>query len=234
MFCKKCGKELSESENFCPQCGTPTIEQPASVTSNSTTPKKKTKTTSPAVVIIVILVVLFLLGIIISISSMNSVLNETEGSSITPVINNTNPTITAEDVVTGKDWEFKIKDIVFSQRINPPSTPSFYTYYQVKDTNNTYLCITLDVKNLSELDLSASNFATVKVKYDNKYTYSSFSAIPDKVLGFTYTNITNIKPLTSDTLYFLSEMPKNIADETNTPIQIEIKCEDKTYIYNYR
>ena len=61
-----------------------------------------------------------------------------------------------------------------------------------------------------------------------------FSAIPDDTTGFTYSNITNIKPLTSQKIYYLMEMPKNISDETNTPVEIHIKVNDTTYIYKYR
>ena len=39
------------------------------------------------------------------------------------------------------------------KRINPSIQPMFYTYYQVKDTNNTYLCVILEAKNNSTLDL---------------------------------------------------------------------------------
>lgn len=73
----------------------------------------------------------------------------------------------------------------------------FYTYYQVKDTSNTYLCVTLDCKNISSLELGADKVATVKAKYKDQYTYSSFSAIENGTLGFSYTNIIKIDPLTS-------------------------------------
>ena len=142
--------------------------------------------------------------------------------------------IKSGEIIKTKDWEVKISEVKFGQRINPSIQPMFYTYYQVKDTSNTYLCVILEAKNNSTLELGADKVATVKTKYNNKYTYTSFSAIEDANLGFTYTNITNIKPLTSRNIYYLAEMPKTIEGETNTPIELEIKIDNATYYYKVR
>ena len=110
----------------------------------------------------------------------------------------------------------------------------FSSHYQVDDSSNTYLYVILKCKNTSSIDLDASSVADVTVKYNNDYTYSSFSTIPDKTTGFTYSDLTNIKPLTSQKIYYLAEMPKSISKEKDTPIEINIKVDDKTYVYNYR
>ena len=138
------------------------------------------------------------------------------------------------ETITGKDVEVTLESAQFSQKVEPPSKPMFYEYYQVKDSNNTYLYLILNCKNISTIDLEATSVANVTVKYNNGYTYSSFSAIPDNTLGFTYTNLTNIKPLTSQKIYYLAEMPKSIADETDTPVEVDIKIDNTTYIYQYR
>ena len=142
--------------------------------------------------------------------------------------------INVGEAIQAKDWEIKLTETKFNQRIDPPEQPMFYTYYQVKDTDNTYLCIILEAKNLSELSLGSDNVATVSVKYNDKYNYSSFSTIEDSNTGFTYTSITNIKPLTSKKIYYLAEMPKNIANETDTPVEIEIKVGNNKYYYKLR
>ena len=142
--------------------------------------------------------------------------------------------IAMDEIITGKDVEVKIESADFSQKVEPPKKPAFYNYYQVDDSSNTYLYIVLDCKNISTIDLDASSVANVTVKYNNNYTYSSFSAIPDDSLGFTYTSLTRIKPLTSQKIYYLAEMPKSIADETDTPVEIQIKVDNTTYICKYR
>ena len=142
--------------------------------------------------------------------------------------------ISLDENIIGKDVEISIESADFSQKVEPPVKNMFYNYYQVDDSSNTYLYIILNCKNTSTIDLKASSIANVTVKYNNNYTYSSFSAIPDDTLGFTYTNITNIKPLTSQKIYYLAEMPKSIADETDTPVEIDIKVDNTTYKYQYR
>lgn len=143
-------------------------------------------------------------------------------------------TVGMGEKITGKDVDVIIESVQFSQKVEPPTKPMYYEYYQVKDSDNTYLYLILDCKNTSTIDLTASSVANVTVKYNNDYTYSSFSAIPDDTLGFTYTNLTNIKPLTSKKIYYLVEMPKNIADETDTPIEIQVKVDNTTYVCKYR
>lgn len=182
-----------------------------------------------------------ILALMISVNSFMAVSDTLDTISDITGVSNPNSTksseniqISREDIIKGKDVEVKIDNIGFNQRVDPPVKDMFYEYYQVKDSDNTYLYLVLDCKNISTINLSASSIADVTVKYNNAYTYSSFSAIPDRTLGFTYTSLTNIKPLTSQKIYYLAEMPKNIADETDTPVEISIKVDNKTYKYQYR
>lgn len=139
------------------------------------------------------------------------------------------------ETIKGKDWEITISEAKFSQRVDPPEkSSSFYQYYQVEDTSNTYFCVILDCKNISNLELKADKVAKVSAKYNNQYNYSSFSTMPEKNLGFTYTNITNIKPLTSNKIYYLAEMPNTISTETDTPVDIQIDFENQKYVCHFR
>lgn len=139
------------------------------------------------------------------------------------------------ETITTKDWEITIDSAQFSQKVEAPQQSGYFShYYQVGDSDNTYLYVVLNCKNISTLDMMADKVADVNVKYKNDYQYSSFSAMPDRQLGFTYTNITSIKPLTSDKIYYLSEMPKSIEDDTDSPIEIYINVNSETFIYKYR
>jgi len=134
-----------------------------------------------------------------------------------------------------KDWEVIIRETGFKQDIIPSNPNSFYTHYQVKDTNNTYFYIILDAKNISTLGLRADNIAKIKMKYDNKYEYDTFSTIEESGGGtFTYTNITNIDPLTTRKIYYLVEVPKTIAEEKETAIEAEITINNNTYLLKIR
>lgn len=167
--------------------------------------------------------------------TINDTINDTTGIS-TSDSTKSNETIPMQigDTITGKDVEINIESAQFSQDVEPPIKNMYYTHYQVDNSDNTYLYIILNCKNISTIDLSASSVANVTTTYNKDYNYSSFSTIPDDTLGFTYSNITSIKPLTSQKIYYLMEMPKSIAEETDTPIDINIKVDNKTFVYKYR
>lgn len=223
--CKECGTEISSSAKVCPKCG------------------KEQRNFFQKHIVLTIILVLMIFGII------TSQTNKTPGEHTIITSNNTAESNATEDkttnqpsekkinigdIIQGKDWEITINEANFAQRVEPPEKDMFYNYYQVDDTSNTYLYITLDCKNISNLELSADSVAKVTIKYNNNYTYSSFSAIPDKTLGFSYTSLTKIKPLTTDKIYYLAEMPNSIASETDTPVEIHIEFENQKYVCQYR
>ncbi len=138
--------------------------------------------------------------------------------------------VSVKEKIEEKDWEVTIKEAGFKQDIVPSKPDSFYTHYQVKDTDNTYFYLIIEAKNISSLGLRADTVAKVKMKYDNKYEYDTFSTIEENGGGtFTYTNITNIDPLTNRKLYYLVEVPKTIEKEKSKPITAEIIINENTY-----
>lgn len=214
--CKDCGAEISSSAKACIKCGK---EQGNFI-------KKH-----PVISAIIIIWIIGFLMYITSPKPSNKVVVTKQRDE---VVNAENETIEIGDILTGKDWEISIESVDFSQKVEPPIKELYYQYYQVEDSSNTYLYLIMNCKNISTLDLGASSVASVNVKYNNKYTYSSFSTVPDDTLGFTYTSITNIKPLTSKKIYFLAEMPKSISEEKDTPMEINIKFENNVYKFKYR
>lgn len=143
--------------------------------------------------------------------------------------------VTLNSTIQEKDWEVIIRETGFKQDIIPSNPNSYYTHYQVKDTNNTYFYLVADVKNISSIGLRADNVAKVKMKYDNKYEYTTYSTIEESGGGtFTYTNITNIDPLTTRKVYYLVEVPKTIAEENETAVEAEITINDNTYLLKIR
>lgn len=233
MYCKNCGEKIeNERTKFCPNCGKPLSEE-IEVKEKKSKSKKKNNAIKYILITFVVLIFIGMIAEILSTPTNNGTANSINNSST----NNKQPEkryLNLNETITEKDWEFSIENVYFGQRINPPTQPAYYTYYQVKDTNNTYLCIILNAKNISNVGLSAEDVANVKVKYNNNYNYTSFSVSPDTNLGFTYSNITEIKALTSSKVYYLVEMPNSVSTETDTPIEIEITVNNNKYYYKYR
>ncbi len=133
-----------------------------------------------------------------------------------------------------KDWEITIKKSGFAQDVKPSNPGSYYTHYQVGNTDNTYFYLILEVKNISNLALRADKVAKIKMIYDDKYEYNTFSTIEYRNgESFTYTNITNIDPLTTGKIYYLVEVPKSISDDSKS-IKCEITIGENQYTYNMR
>lgn len=135
-----------------------------------------------------------------------------------------NQEVTVDDVCT-----FSVQSAKFTTKVVPPKPNDFYTYYQIKDTNNVYIDIILKYKNLFSSAKSADEVGDINVKYDNKYEYDSFSTIEKDGGGdFTYTNITNINPLKTSSLHYICELPKE-AQNDKKPVVATLKIEGKEY-----
>jgi hypothetical protein len=128
--------------------------------------------------------------------------------------------------------EMTITKHQFAKTIKPSKPGSFYTYYEAKEPDTTYLALSIKIKSLLTSAKSADEFVDVSIKYDDNY--NTFSTIEDKGgEDFTYTSITSIEPLKSGTLVFLAEMPSEI-EKDDKPINAYITINGLTYEYKIR
>ena len=145
-----------------------------------------------------------------------------------------NKIIELNDVVVKEDvYELTYKGSEFTKKVLPPTLTSFYTYYEAKEEGHQYLVIKLDYKNLEGTSVSSDKIATVNVKYNNKYEYTSFPVIVDSDGDFTYANITDINPLAVGQMYYLCDMPDEVANGTES-IVAYVKTSNETYEINIR
>lgn len=136
-------------------------------------------------------------------------------------------------VSESEKYELTFKGSEFSKKVEPPVLTTLYTYYEAKQEGHSYLVIKLDYKNLQATDVTADDVATVKVKYNDKYEYSSFPIIVDKDGDFTYANITNISPLTVGQMYYLCDLPDEVVNASESIIAY-VQVGNKTYQINIR
>lgn len=127
--------------------------------------------------------------------------------------------------------EYTVTKTSFGKKVSPSNPGSFYTYYEAKEPGTTYLAITLKVKNLAGEAMNADEVADVKVKYDNKYEYSTFDTIEEKGgEDFTYTSLSRIEPLKNGTLVFLAEVPDEVKS-SGKPLYADFEIKGETYRY---
>lgn len=125
------------------------------------------------------------------------------------------PTINLGEVVVIEDFaEIKVIKNVFAKRIDPPNPGSFFSYYENMETDEIYLDTVISVKSLLTSARFADEFVDVKIIYDNKYEYMTFSTIEENGgSDFTYTNITSIEPLKTGVLHFIASVPAEIEND---------------------
>ncbi|MBE0343929.1 bZIP transcription factor, partial [Paenibacillus sp. 28ISP30-2] len=130
-------------------------------------------------------------------------------------------TVTIQDYV-----DITVTGNKISKKIEPSKPGDFHTFYESKEADSTFLAVILKAKNLSAEGIEADEIADVNLKYDNKYDYDTFSTIENRGgEDFTYTNITNVDPLKTGTLYYLAEIPNEVA-KSDKPLKAEIKVQE--------
>ena len=125
--------------------------------------------------------------------------------------------INLNDVIS-KDSKYEISVIGynFSKKILPPNTSGYYSYYEAKEDGHQYLDIKLNYKNLAGSEIDADEVGSIKIKFADKYEYTSFSIIEDSDGDFTYSNITPIAPLTTGKLHYLFDIPDEVANSSES------------------
>lgn len=137
--------------------------------------------------------------------------------------------INVGDTITTDTMEFTINKAELTYDVLPDNASSFYTHYEA-DAGNVYLHIDADVKNLAKQNLSCDSIASVVADYNNGYTYSGFTVPEDSTTGFTYANITNIKPLETLGVHFLFKCPQEV-EESSNPLFVTIKPANSSNSY---
>lgn len=125
--------------------------------------------------------------------------------------------------------EITINNNVFGKQISPPNPSSMYTYYKNEEEGEVYLDTSISVKSLLTTGQSSDEFVDVKIIYDEKYEYKTFSTIEDRGgEDFTFTNITSIEPLKTGTLHFLASVPEQV-EKDGKPLKAIITVKGQTY-----
>lgn len=138
--------------------------------------------------------------------------------------------ITKGNALVIEDYaEITINNNVFGKQISPPNPSSMYTYYKNEEEGEVYLDTSISVKSLLTTGQSSDEFVDVKIIYDEKYEYKTFSTIEDRGgEDFTFTNITSIEPLKTGTLHFLASVPEQV-EKDGKPLKAIITVKGQTY-----
>lgn len=143
--------------------------------------------------------------------------------------------LAASEPVTEEDYaELTVLDAEFATKVVPPKASGYYSYYEVKEPAHTYAHVSFAYKNLATAGKVADEAINVRLIYDNKYEYRGFSAIEENNgADFTYSNITNIDPLTTGRIHYLIEVPAEV-ETSGRPVVLVVQMNETNYYYEMK
>jgi hypothetical protein len=162
-------------------------------------------------------------------NTVNNMISNDNGSTNSNKNTNKSIEIALNEKVTIEDvCEIVIENISFSKRVDAPNTDGYFnSYYEVKNSDNTYIVIKGNIKNISNSRKYFSDVLDANIKYDNKYEYILFSTFEtEDSSGFSGQE--GIDALTSRTFYFMWEIPGYIETD-NKPITLFFNVKNKEY-----
>ena len=136
------------------------------------------------------------------------------------------------DTVSTDNFDIKIKKIEISHEVLPEMTDGFYNYYEAED-GKVYIFVAADVTNKSKNSVGCDEIGSVTANYNDGYEYSSFVAVEDSSIGFTYANISSIEPLMTQGVKFIIECPAEI-EENDNPLFLTFNIDGKEFIHTIR
>ena len=140
--------------------------------------------------------------------------------------------VVGETVVT-KNAEFYVDFANITKDVLPPKPGNYYSHYEA-DAGKTYVDFCVAYKNLTEKGVDADETISADLKYANKYDYTGSSMIEEDSRGdFTYSNITEISPLTTEYVHYLFEVPDEVANSAES-IVITFTIDGNEYSYTVR
>lgn len=158
---------------------------------------------------------------------------ESPTASTEPADMKTSGAIAPGEVVVTKNSEFNVDYSNITKDVLPPNPGSFYSHYEA-DAGKAYVDICFAYKNTSANNVGADTVISAKLKYADKYDYSGFSMIEEDSRGnFTYSNITDIAPLSTEYVHYLFEVPEEVSTSSES-IVITFTIDGNTYTYTVR
>lgn len=137
-------------------------------------------------------------------------------------------TLTEGQTIEAEDFAvMKFQGIEYTDKVIPSDVSGIHTYYQIDDTNNTYLVIKFDVTNYQNTAKACDTFFAINALYMDKYEYTGFIAVEDAD-GAGFSSYDDIEPLDERSVYCIIEVPKRIIENE---VELTISFDGKEYVY---
>ena len=148
-------------------------------------------------------------------------------------VSKTSGEVALKETVTTKKCEFCIDYSDITADVIPPAPDGAYSHYPADD-GQLYVDICFAYKNLSDKAVGADDVISAKLTYDGKYEYTGSSMIEEDSRGdFTYSNITNIVPLSTEYVHYLFEVPEEVGNSDKSVV-VNFTIDGNSYSYAVR
>lgn len=146
----------------------------------------------------------------------------------------TNGNVTAGEVIAVMNTcEFYVDYSNIDTVIEPPQPADYYTYYEADD-GKVFVDFCVAYKNWKSTGIRADDVISAKLTYAGKYEYTGSAMIEQESRGdFTYANITDIAPLTTEYVHILFAVPEEVESSTDSVV-IDFTIGGNTYSYTVR
>lgn len=134
------------------------------------------------------------------------------------------------DVIGDKNYATaEFLDYKFIDKVVPSNTNGFYNYYEVGNSDNTYLAMEFLVTNYQEDEKDIDTFLSARATFMGKYKYTGFPVGEDEETSLS--SYAEITPLSSMKVYYLIEVPKTVMDED---YEVSVMFNKKEYLFKNR
>ncbi len=131
------------------------------------------------------------------------------------------------DAIGDKNYAIaELLDYKFIDKVVPTNTNGFYNYYEVGNTDNTYLALEFKVTNYQEDEKDIDTFLAARATFKEKYRYTGFIVGEEDEQSLT--TYAKIKPLADMKIYCLIEVPKTVMEED---YEVSVMFNKKEYLF---
>jgi len=137
-----------------------------------------------------------------------------------------------ETITIVDNCEFTLENVEFSKKIIPPNPGTYYSYYEAKEPQTTFLHVVVRYKNLGGTNKMADEFGLIVAIYNEKYEYPLYSIVEkENRSDFTYSNITSINPLSTGYVHYLADVPEEV-ESSGLPVLFKLTVNGEVFQYH--
>lgn len=130
-------------------------------------------------------------------------------------------------------FEFSVESIAIGDEVIPPCAGESCTYYEAEN-GKTYVDVCIRYTNLGDSARSVSELQQAILLFGGTYIYNGFTvAEKNDRSDFTYANITQIEPGSTEYFHFLFEVPQEL-EESSAALKMMLYADGNVYMLPVR